>query len=603
MYPKTKLFFVIFLLLSSFSLWAQIPDEELAATYLSNHEYAKAADMYEKLLNKNPRSIYIYDNLLNSYIGLKDFESAQKIVKKQSKKFDQNYNYPVDLGYLLKLQNQDDKAKIQFENLIQKLKPIDSRINELSMAFQKRNEKDYAIETYLKGRKLLNNELIFAGELGSLYSETRQIKNMVDEFLNVLVLDASQIAEIQGLFQNSLNDNADFELLKQGLTKKMRQYPERSSFFEMIIWLHVQKNEYDNALIYAKALDKRNKEEGRRLIELGFLATANSRYDAAITIFKQVQAYGKEKPYYVLAKNSEVEARSKKVLSGNYTEQDLKALENEYLLLIQEFGKSPVMANTMHDLAHLLAFDENNFEPAIAQYEELINMQGIDRYLRAQCKLELGDLYILKNEVWDAMLLYGQVDKDFLEEPIGQEAKFRNAQLSYYVGEFEWAKAQLDILKTATTQLIANNALELSLLIQDNTVDSNLDALLLFSKADLNYRQNNTARAYELLDSIHLLFPKHSLSDDIIYKKAEIYLKQKNYVKASNFFKQVVDEYGSDLLGDNALYQLARLNQYRLNNPDEAKKLYEKFINDYPGSFFLTDCRKQFRLLRGDVFN
>ncbi len=603
MLRNKKIFFLFFALFGAFHLYAQLPDEELAAQFIGNQEFNKAADMYEKLLSKNPRSFYYYDNLLRCYIGMKDLESAQKMVKKQSRKFDYNYYYQVDLGYISKLQNQEEKAKTIFDNLIQKLRPDELQINELSMAFQKRNEKQYAIETYLKGRKLFKNEEVFAGELGGLYAETHQTKNMIDEYLNVLVMDESQANEVQGFLQNNLKDNSEFELLKLALNKKSRQYPERSTFPEMLIWLHVQKNEYDNALIYARGLDKKHKEEGRRTLELGFLAISNAKYDAAINIFKQIQILGKDKPYYSLSKSSEVEARAKKLLTGNYAPADLKALENEYLLILQEFGRNELMAKTMKDLAHLLAFYENNYEQAIKQYEEIINIPRVDRYFKAQCKLELGDLYVLKNEVWEAMLLYGQVDKDFLEEPIGQEAKFRNAQLSYYIGEFEWAKAQLDVLKTATTQLIANNALELSLLIQDNTVDSIEDALMLFSKADLNYRQNKTDKALELLDSIQLLFPKHALSDDIAFKKAEIYYKQKDFVKSAYFYQIVVNEYGSDILGDNALYQLARLNQFQLNNLDEAKKLYEKFILEYPGSFFLTDCRKQFRLLRGDQLN
>ncbi|MBC7381385.1 MAG: tetratricopeptide repeat protein [Bacteroidia bacterium] len=603
MLPTRKLFILLLAILSTLKLFAQLPDEELAAQYLGNQEYNKAADMYEKLLSKTPRSFYYYDNLLRCYFGNKDYESAQKTVKKLSKKFDQNLYYQVDLGYIAKQQQQEDKSKSIYESLIQKLKPVYTQINELAMAFQKRDEKYYAIEAFLKGRKLFNNEILFAGELGGLYAETNQVKNMIDEYLNVLVGDETQLQEVQGFFQNFLKENADFELLKQSLIKKNRQYPERATFPEMLIWLHVQRNEYDNALIYAKALDKRHKEDGKRLVDLGFLAIANGKYDAAITIFKQVESYGKDKAFYTLAKNSEVEARAKKLLTGNYTQLDLKTLENEYLLLLQEFGRNETMAHTMKDLAHLLAFYENNFEQAIIQYQEIINMLRADRYLKAQCKLELGDLYVLKNEVWDAMLLYGQVDKDFLEEPIGQEAKLRNAQLSYYIGEFEWAKAQLDVLKTATTQLIANNALELSLLIQDNTVDSNESALNIFARADLNFHQNKTDVALQLLDSIHLLFPKHELSDDIAFKKAEIFFKQKDYLKAASFYKIVVDEYGSDILGDNALYQLARLNQYQLNNLEEAKKLYEKFITDYPGSFFLTACRIQYRLLRGDQLN
>jgi tetratricopeptide (TPR) repeat protein len=230
-------------------------------------------------------------------------------------------------------------------------------------------------------------------------------------------------------------------------------------------------------------------------------------------------------------------------------------------------------------------------------------MPRVDRILQANCKLELADFYIMKGEVWEALLLYGQVDIDFLQEPLGQEAKFRNAKLSYYLGEFEWAKAQLDILKSATTQLIANNALELSLLIQDNTVDSILEPLQLFAQADLFFVQKNYTRSLEILDSLLLLYPKHVLTDDILFKKAQIYASNKLFEKAATYYQQVYQEFGSDILGDNALYQLAKLNQKQLNNPKEALKYYETFLNNYSGSFFLTDCRKQYRLLRGDLIN
>jgi TolA-binding protein len=203
--------------------------------------------------------------------------------------------------------------------------------------------------------------------------------------------------------------------------------------------------------------------------------------------------------------------------------------------------------------------------------------------------------------VWDAMLLYGQVDKEYMEEPIGQEAKLRNAKLSYYIGEFEWAKAQLDVLKTVTTQLIANNALELSLLIQDNTADSIEDALKMFSRADLNYYQNKTDVALQILDSINLLFPKHTLTDDIYFKKAQIFVKKKNYAEAEKFYVIVLNEHGRDILGDNALFNLAELYEKKLNNKDKAKQFYEHFIEKYPGSFFLTEARKKYRVLRGDV--
>jgi tetratricopeptide (TPR) repeat protein len=228
-------------------------------------------------------------------------------------------------------------------------------------------------------------------------------------------------------------------------------------------------------------------------------------------------------------------------------------------------------------------------------------MPRLDNRFKSECKLDLGDIYVLKGEVWEAMLLYGQVDKEFLEDPLGQEAKFRNAKLSYYLGEFDWARAQLDVLKTATTQLIANNAIELSLQIQDNTIDSNEEPMRWFARADLFYFQNRLADALVVLDSINLVYPKHELADDVVFKRAEIAIKQKNYTLAAQLFEQVYNEHGSGILGDNALYTLAQLNESKLNNLEQARKQYELFIEKYPGSFFLNDVRKSYRALRGDV--
>lgn len=597
----------LFLLLSMLSLanllFAQQADEELAAQFLNNKEFVKAADLYEKLLGKNPKSMYFYDNLLKAYLAENNFSDATKLVKKQNRKFENNPYYQVDIGYLLILQHAETKAESHFNELIQKLKPLDQAVFELAKAFEKRNEKKLAIETYLKGRKLLHSELAFSAELGGLYTDLGNTKEMIEEFLNVLVIEENILQEVQGYFQNSLKDNAEFDLLKLALVKRTKQYPERMVFQEMLIWLHVQKNEYELASLYARAIDKKYKEDGRRLIELGFLAMSNEKYDAAISIFKQVQTQGKDKPYFSLSKNSELEARSKKILQGNFTKEDLINLETEYINLLNEFGKNPMSASTMRNLANLEAFYLNNYEKAITQYEEIIQMPGVERNIQANCKLELADFYVMKGEVWDAMLLYGQVDKDFLQDPLGQEAKYRNARLSYYLGEFEWAKAQLDILKTATTQLISNNSIELSLLIQDNTIDSNLAPLQLFAKADLNYVQNNLSTSLSQLDSLQLLYPKHGLNDDILYKKAEIYLKSKDYFNAALYFNKVFTEYGSDILGDNALFQLAQLYQFKLNKTEDAKNMYAKFIDTYPGSFFLTECRKQFRILRGDQIN
>ncbi len=597
-------FFFILFLLSGLSSFAQDKEEQLASQYFSNNEFEKAADVYERIFAKNPQSSYIYENLLNCYFKLDKFDEAEKLVKKQIRRNEGNPYYLVDLGYIYKKSGHAEKAKKQFEDILNKLKGREDQVIETANAFQKRSETEYAIDTYLKARKLYNNNMIFCIQLAGLYSEKKETRLVIDEYLNAVQSNPMFEEEIQGYLQAYLDKAPDFELLKQSLLKKNKEFPGNESFSEMLVWMYVQRKDFDNAFIQVKAIDKRLKDDGRRLIDLGNLAISNEKFDAASTIFSYVSSIGKEKPFYINSRIGMLEAKNKKIFfKGNYVETDLKILEKDYDDFLAEFGHNYFTAPAERDMARLEVYYNNNNKKGIELFHELINMPGLDDHFKAECKLELGDIYLLKGEEWEAMLLYGQVDKDFPEDPLGQEAKFRNARLYYYLGEFEWARSQLDVLKTATTELIANNALELSLLIQDNTADSNDEPLLMFARADLNFFQNKTDKALEILDSINLVYPRHPLDDEILYKRAEVFLKRREYAKACSYLEQLLKEHGSDILGDNALFLLATVTEKNLDDKPKAMKLYEEFIEKYPGSFFLTEVRKRYRTLRGDEIN
>ena len=176
-------------------------------------------------------------------------------------------------------------------------------------------------------------------------------------------------------------------------------------------------------------------------------------------------------------------------------------------------------------------------------------------------------------------MLYGQVDKDFKNDAIGREAKFRNARLSYYLGEFDWAKDQLKVLKAATSQLISNDALQLGLLITYNTnMDTTTDALLMYSRADLLDFQNKDSLALITLDSLLKDFPDHSLTDEVLFKKSSIYRMQGNYSMAATLLQDVVDKFPDDVLGDDAMYQLACLYEDQLNDKEKAKTLNDSLF-------------------------
>ena len=198
-------------------------------------------------------------------------------------------------------------------------------------------------------------------------------------------------------------------------------------------------------------------------------------------------------------------------------------------------------------------------------------------------------------------MLYSQVEKTFKNEPIGHLAKLKNARLTYYIGEFAWAKAQLDVLKSATSKLIANDALELSLLISDNTeADSSYAGLFLYSRADLLLYQNKYDEAFMKLDAINTLGTWHPLFDEVLYKKAEIRILQGQYEEADTLLQKLYTSYPDDILGDDALYRRGRLYQEIFIDDQMAMDLYQELLTKHPGSIYTIDARRRFRALRGD---
>jgi len=276
-------------------------------------------------------------------------------------------------------------------------------------------------------------------------------------------------------------------------------------------------------------------------------------------------------------------------------------LQNEYEGFIDEFGLNPLTQNLVKEYADFLALYRNDLDAAIDILLELVNLESINVYVKANSKISLADYYLMKSEIWEATLLYSQVEKDFKEEYMGEIARFKNAQLYYFSGNFPWAQEQFDILKAATSRLISNDAIDLSIFIMDNMgLDTTDVPLRMFAESELLTVQNKYDEAFQKLDSINVLFPDHSLFDDILYQKANLYVGLKEFEKAKVLYTKVYTDFPEEIRADNALYLLAELYENQLSSPEEAMKLYEKLFIDFSNSSFAVEARKRYRVLRGD---
>jgi len=597
--------FLTLVLLLSVGAYTQGTDAELATYYYQNGEYEKALLYLEDIYNKEPSDTY-FQYYLRSLTEVGRNDDAEDLVTKHLKKRKNDLVLYVDLGNLMELNGRPDKAEEQYEKAIKELGSSRSQTIKLANAFIQKSKYEFALDTYEKARREAKDSYSYSYEVASLYGTMGNHELMIDEYMNLIGSNKGYVRTVQ----NNLSRNFDFQsddprvdMLKTSLLRNIKEKPGDQTYYEMLIWLFTQRKEFNAAFIQAKAIDKRQGEDGRRLIGLASLCNNNEAYDVSAKCYGYiVEEKGVGSRYYDTAKSLElVSAKRALTLDLLPSQESVLALEAKFPETIQSLGPGPESARLLTEQAELNGFYLNEGEKAIVLLDSALRSPGITDEFRAGCKLQLGDILLAQGYIWDASLYYSQVEKDFKQDMLGAEAKFRNARVSYYAGDFEWAQAQLNVLKASTSKLISNDAMDLSLLITDNfNLDTITRPMELFAAADLLTFQNRLDEALLTLDSLSAEFPVHTLDDEIIYQKAAIAKKRGEWEKASEYLTEIVDLYFDDILADNALFDLAEMQERVFYDEAKAMELYKKLFIEYTNSLYVAEARKRFRFLRGD---
>ncbi|MDQ0637291.1 putative Zn-dependent protease [Pedobacter sp. W3I1] len=603
-----RLFFIIFLFLS-LGANAQIfrpnqqiaPDESsLAIQYYQDGDYEKAVILLEKLY-AIPNNEAYFDIYFNTLVKLKRYDVAEKVVKREIKKNSQNDVYPIALGKLYQEKGDVPAANKIFTEVINKLPKDEFKIRNLANSFYRFENYDYAVQTFKQGRKLLGNDQMFAFELLNMYRFKKDKPMLMQEYLDALGTMPQLLPQAEAVLSSIFEDKNDYQTFQAAILRKVQKEPDAEIYIQLLTWNYIQQQEFDMALRQLIAYDKRTKADGGTLFNAIYTFVDNGAYETAIKAYDYLLTKGKDNQYYLPSKIEMLNTKYNLRTNGKYTVADLDLLAKDYQALLEENGKNRNTLFAIKKLANLQAYYLNQPGSAEKELEEAIKMPGINDQDLGQLKLDLGDIYILTNQPWEAFLVYEQVSKQFEGQPVGNEARFRSAKLSFYQGNFEYSNGQCLVLKAATSQLIANDALNLSLLINDNIqtpADSN--ALKMYADAEMLLFRNLPERAVKKMDSIAIAFPQNSLTDAIMMSKARIFIKANDYQKAADILKKVTEDFKDGIWTDDALFTLGDLYEKKLNDIAQAKIYFQKLITDYPGSMFSAEARKRFRNLRGD---
>ncbi|WP_163709704.1 tetratricopeptide repeat protein [Mangrovibacterium lignilyticum] len=598
-------FVVGFLTLSLVAPAQQMPDvtkAQLANRYYQGRDYAKAAVLYDELYESTSSSYY-FDLYLTCLTESGDLENAEKEIKKALRKDNRQATLYVQWAVVLKKRGEDDEADKKLQKALEVVPPSRGDYIRLSNTLLTKGEYGYAEQLYLQAPLKIPEES-FLFELGRVYLYQRNYTRMFDVYLDMIRQDEKTLDRMESAVQSAFRldvDNSLRQQLRGRLLKRMQQDPDVIVYNRLLIWLFLQEKNYTQALRQQIALDKRGIDESPMIMELARIAARNDEFEESLKSYDYLISKGEKTPYFYQAKLVRMD-----LLYQQFRANAEGALTPDELSVQFEqcFGELGYLAETqtlMLDYAHLLAFDLKRPDKAVELLDFTMEVPRLQPFEIDELRTELGDVYVLKGDVYEAILLYSQVIENNRTNELGDQVKMKKARLGYYMGEMSWAKAQLDVLKASTSKLIANDAMELALFIGNNmNLDTTSVPLQLFARADLLLFRNQTDSAWAVLDSLQTAYPFHSLQDDIYYRKAAIMKQQGKWAEAATFLEQIITEYPYDLLADDALLELGDLYRTKLNDPEKAKAYYLKLLEDHPGSVHVAQARIWFRQLRGD---
>ena len=586
-------FFTIFSILT-FAAYSQ--NEHLAQNYFDRGDFEKAIISYQELLATQPGNGYYFQRIVESQQQLKQYDVVKKSIEERLEKYQQS-NLLVELGYNFQLQKDEVRAKKYYDEAIARIRKNPNEIYGIAGVFERRTLTEYALNAY-KIAVELEPKLNFNYQIALLYGQLGNTEMMIATFLDEGYRNPQSLVMIQNQLSRFMAEESDVtfnDALRKGLL--VRAQKGQDIFWNQFLsWFFVQQKDYSKAFIQEKAIYKRNPETFSNIVNLAQLSVEEGDQETAKEILTFVLDNTKDPELLVQANYFLLDMRLK-----NAQEKDYKTIEADIQNLLKEFEISPYTLSLQIMLAHFETFQLKTPEVGKEILKAALALE-LNKFQLANVKMELADIYLYEEKFNQALLYYSQIEEDLKNDAVGHQASLKAAKTSYFKSDFDYAQNQFKALKSASSQLIANDALEYFLLINDNTVaDSTRTALKKFAKADYLLYQNKNREALAQFQSILKENKGNEIEAATLLRIGRIYERTSDYNLALAQYQDLIDHHAESIYIDEALYFSAEIYNKKLNAQDKAKLLYEKLLFGHEDSIYFIDARKKFRELRGDT--
>ncbi|MGV3460741.1 MAG: tetratricopeptide repeat protein [Flavobacterium sp.] len=589
-----KLFILIF---SIFTLATYSQNEQLAQNYFEKGEFEKALSIYQDIEKRQPNNTFFIQKIAASYQQLQQYANAEKYLLEKMQRMPQQPLLYVELGYNYQLQKNQPKADKLYKQAIDAVTENPGHVYTVANAFEQKVLVQQALQTY-EAAQAANKSMNFDYQMALLQGQIGNTDLMIEKLLSYAYINQQNLPLVQNQLTRFMNEEQN-EAFVASLRKALLLNTQKNQdvfWNQFMSWFFVQQKDYGKAFIQEKAIFKRNPEFFPNIVNLARLSVMEKETETAKEILTFILNNTQDAELQITAHNylleMDIEAAQ---------EKDYPALKQRIDVLLTQYGSTPTSLQLQLQKAEFYAFYLKDTKTATAVLNDALKLP-LNKYQIAEVKMQLSDILLLDEKFNQAIIYYAQIEEDLKNDAVGHEASLKVAKASYYKGDFEWAQKQLGVLKSSVSQLIANDALELFLLITDNTVeDSTQTALKKFAKADFKLYQNKKAEALAQFKDVITNDKTASIQDVTLLRIGKIYEQQGQYDLALQSYKQIIDKYADGIYIDEALFFSAEIYNKKLADPEKAKPLYEKVLFSHQDSIYFIEARKQFRLLRGDT--
>lgn len=575
-------------------------DNQLALFYYSQGEYEKAADMYLALFQKTHSQNH-FDYLIDCYNELKWYDKAEKITNEQIRHNPKSLYYPIKLAAIYKKVGKTNDANEILDKTVKKAnKDIESCLVAGEACIENKFDSVAKI-IYENGWKRLEYNGIIFDKLTYIYLKLGEYEQLVNLYMDILKLDKFREQYIEDQLQIPLYEKKNeklHEILTARLEKEIDKNKQIKTFGGLYLWMQLQEKNFERAYSLAKDIDIEIDSDGNNTFTVGEVALENNDYTNAAKCFSFVVQRGPMEGLYEKALKNLLETSYNKLFKSNQKPeiQQIASLEEDYRKAMDEIADAKTLVEIIKNLAHIQAFYLDKTDEAIDLLKQNIAKPNLRQY-KNQLEMELADIYLFTDDIWGANLQYASIALNYKNNDIGHEAQLKQAKIAYYNGNFEYAKALLDVLKGSTSKLIANDAFELAQLISDNTaLDTSTTAMEIFARGDLLLAQGKKNEAIAIYDSIPKLFPGHSLEDEILMRKAEIARSEHNDEQMIQYLQEIENRFSYEIYADKAIFTLAEYYD-NAGDTEKAKEKYKRLVFEYPNSIYSAPARNRYREL------